>query len=160
MPYVGYRPLPQTRFFTTQRHCQIWLFVPLLLILLNKHILDSQRGDRVCRHGHGHVTWHIGHIPDPFAVGALQSTSIFHYLHRHVRTPWFRKQLRTFTCKSIKIIAPILLVCIELNPGPPKCYLCRKSIKTNDKKLIFNVTTAPTRSIVTVVTLMTANTGN
>ena len=52
------------------------------------------------------------------------------------RKPEDRKQLRTFTCKSIKIIAPILLVCIELNPGPPKCYLCRKSIKTNDKKLI------------------------
>ena len=67
--------------------------------------------------------------------GSLQSTSMFHYLHRQ-HTPWFRKQLRTFTCKSIKIIAPILLVCIELNPGPPKCYLCRKSIKTNDHKLI------------------------
>ena len=59
----------------------------------------------------------------------------FHYLHRQ-HTAWFRKQLRTFTCKSIKIIAPILLVCIELNPGPQRCYLCRKSIKTNDHKLI------------------------
>ena len=113
------------------------VFVPLLLILLNKHNLDSQREDRVCRHDHGHVTWHIGHTPDSFTGGSLQSTSIFHYLHRQ-HTPWFRKQLRTFTCKSIKIIAPILFVCIELNPGPPppKCYLCRKSIKTNDHKLI------------------------
>ena len=98
-------------------HCQIWLFFPLLLILLNKHNLDSQREDRVCRHDHGHVTWHIGHTPDSFTGESLQSTSIFHYLHRQ-HTPWFRKQLRTFTCKSIKIIASILLVCSELNPGP------------------------------------------
>ena len=95
-----------------------WLFVPLLLILLNKHNLDSQREDRVCRHGHGHVTWHIGHTPDSFTGGSLQSTSIFHYMHIQ-HTPWFSKQLRTFTCKSIKLIAPILLVCIELNPAPP-----------------------------------------
>ena len=140
-------------------HCQIWLFVPLLLILLNKHILDSQRGDRVCRHGHGHVTWHIGHTPDPFAVGALQSTSIFHYLHRQ-HTPWFRKQLRTFNCKSIKIIAPILLVCIELNPGPPQNVTSVGNQLKPMTRNLFNVTTAPTRSIVTVVTLMTANTGN
>ena len=64
-----------------------------------------------------------------------QSTSMFHYMHRQ-NTPWFRKQLRTITRKSIKMIAPIVLVCIGFDPGRPKCYLCRKSIKTNDHKLI------------------------
>ena len=114
-------------------HCQIWLFVPLLLILLNKHNLDSQREDRVCRHDHGHVTWHIGHTPDSFTGESLQSTTIVHYLHRQHARPGLEN---SYTCKSIKSLAPILVVCIELNPGPPKCYLCRKSIKTNDHKLI------------------------
>ena len=71
-------------------HCQIWLFVPLLLILLNKHNLDSQLGDRVCRHDHVHVIWHIEHTPDSFTGGSLQSTSMFHYLRKQ-HTPWFKK---------------------------------------------------------------------
>ena len=66
---------------------------------------------------------------------------------------------RTFTCKSIKIIAPILLVCIELNPGPQNVTSVGNQLKPMPINL-FTVTTAPTGSIVTVVTLMTANTGS
>ena len=60
------------------------------------------------------------------------------------------------------MIAPILLVCIELNPcPPPQCYLCRRSINNQWPGInLFTVTTVPTGSIVTVVTLMTANTGS
>ena len=109
-------------------------------------------------YGHGHVTWRIGHTPDSFTGGSLLSPSIFHYLHRQ-HTPWFRKQLRTFTCKSIKIIAPILLVCIELNQATQNVTSVGNKLKPMTINL-FTVTTAPTGSIVTVVKLMTANTGS
>ena len=101
------------------------------------------------------LLWHIGHTLDSFTGGSLQSTSIFHYLHKQ-HTPWFRKQLRTFTCKSITIIAPIILVCIELNPGPPNVTSVGNQLKPMPINL-FTVTTLPTGSI---ATLMTSNTGS
>ena len=54
--------------------CQIWLFVPIHLILLNKHNFDSQQVD--------HVLWHTGHTHNSFPGGSLHSVSIFHYLHK------------------------------------------------------------------------------
>ena len=77
----------------------------------------------------------LGTRPIPSLEGLSNLPQCFTTCTDNTR-PGLEKQLRTFICKSIKIIAPILLVCIELNPGPPKCYLCRKSIKTNDHTLI------------------------
>ena len=137
-------------------HCQIWLFVPLLLILLNKHNLDSQRGDRVC------VDMAMDTLHGTLGTRPIPSEGLFN-LHQFFTTctdntrPGLEN--RTFTCKSIKIIAPILLVCIELNPGPQNVTSVGNQLKPMPINL-FTVTTAPTGSIVTVVTLMTANTGS
>ena len=75
----------------------------------------------------------IGHTPDSFTGESLQSTTIVHYLHRQHARPGLENSYLQIDQKYSP--HPSCMHWVKSRP-PPKCYLCRKSIKTNDHKLI------------------------